>query len=79
MFEKGTPIYYFKQEEVATSLQYLWDRGSYDKNNKITFDSFHGVDKTLNYLVKTIENNKNIEFIIYSNYKFTFILSKSNY
>ena len=70
LFEKGTPIYYFKKVETSKSLQYLWDRGSYDKNNNITFDSLHRVDKTFNYLVKNMEEKTNIEFIIYSNYKF---------
>ena len=70
LFQKGTPIYYFKRQETAKSLQYLWGRGSYDKNDKITFDSGHSVDKTYNYLIHQIKKNPHIKFIIYSNYPF---------
>ena len=70
LFEKGTPIYYFKKNEAAKSLQYLWDRGSYDKNNNITFNSGHSVNKTYNYLMNQIKTHNNKEFIIYSNYNF---------
>ena len=70
LFQKGTPIYYFKREEAAKSLQYLWGRGSYDKNNKITFDSGHSVNKTYNYLIDQIINNPTLKVEIITNYPF---------
>ena len=70
LFQKGTPIYYFKRKEASKSLQYLWNRGSYDNNNCITFNSLHNFNNTYDYLIKTINNKKKIQFIIYSNCKF---------
>jgi len=70
LFQKGTPIYYFKKQEASKSLHYLWNRGSYDKNNKITFDSGHSVPKTYEYLINQIKEKKTKKFEIITNYPF---------
>lgn len=70
LFEKGTPIYYFKKEEASPSLQYLWQRKSYDENNIITFDSGHNVKNTYHYLIEQIKKNLHTKFEMITNYPF---------
>ena len=70
LFQKGTKIYYFKRQEASPTLQYLWNRGSYNNNDKITFDSGHNVENSYNYIIDQIKENSNIDFTIYTNYEF---------
>ena len=70
LFQKGTPIYYFKRQEVSKSLQYLWGRGIYDKTFTILQESGHNTYKTYNYLINQIKKYSTKKFEIFTNYPF---------
>ena len=70
LFEQGTPIYYFKKEEVSQSLQYLWDRGIYDNTFKILYESGHNTHKTYDYLINQFKHYSDKHFEIITNYSF---------
>jgi len=70
LFQKGTTIYYFKKQEVSKSLQYLWDKGIYDKTSTILQESGHNTYKTYNYLINQIKNHSTKKFEIFTNYSF---------
>lgn len=69
LMEVNENVYYFDQQEVQTSLHYLYKNGVY-KNGKRIKKTGHNLKKTFKYISDIIEKNKNIEFTILSNRKF---------
>lgn len=70
LFEQGTPVYYFKKKELSPTLHYLLDKGVYDEQFRIVYESGHNTQRSHDYLIEQMKTYQDKEFILYTNYPF---------
>jgi nucleoside-diphosphate-sugar epimerase len=64
-YEIGQPPYYYGVDQAHPEMKYLW--GNKYKGNKINATSGHDPSKSIDYLVKLMDQNKDIKFNLISN------------
>ena len=68
LMQKGKRVYYFNEEKAFDSIKYLWNNGTYDRDNIYLKNSMHDLEITYSYLIETFRKNKDKEFHLLSDY-----------
>lgn len=69
LFEKNKKMYYFKPEELTSSLVYLYHNNTFSKDLVHLLDSGHNLELSFEFIVESFKKNKNKKFTIVSNFE----------
>ena len=70
LFQQHQKMYYFKNEEFDTAVDWLWNDGTYDENGNLTTVSGHNTKLTYEYLMSMFDLYPEKKFYILSSYSF---------
>ena len=70
LFQTMKKMYYYKNEEFDSAVDWLWEDGTYDSEGRLTIVSGHETELTYEYINHMIDTHKEKQFYIFSSYPF---------
>lgn len=68
-FEKNKKMYYFKPEELTSSLWYLYTNNTFSRDLIHLLDSGHNLELSFEFILESFKKNINKKFTIISNFE----------